>query len=494
MKILIYNWAAFDGGQGGGISVYLRRLIPELINNGCEVNFLSRSPSKNRSRVRIDTSENVFASIGVKSFVLESAEVPFPYRTAFGESRVFDSSETEEVFYDFVKGLANLKAIHFHSLEGLPPSLLRVGDKIPGLNVIFTAHNYHLVCQQLQLFRLQTMSPCTDYLNGASCVECLSGSSSSVPLKEVILERYPVFGKWIVSLVRLFARIKVLFDKPETIVSNEMDEKIHDSRVWVSDATSLQRANSFKHWREYNLESINQGKVRLTTVSRGAKSILSRYGIEADAIEIIPPAVTMISKVQNYDYSSTEKEADTNALNISFWGYSTPSKGLHLFIEALTSTLSNYEDAMSVEVTIVSDIGTRFKKELDLLDSVCKQVTIVEKYDAESFERISANVDLAVVCSVWHETYSQIAAELFFASVPILVSSSLGFATQHIVDPKFIFEADQLTDLCSKLDFLIRNPSYRKEYWATTSVPPLLSDNTKDLLSLYRTESSASSI
>lgn len=483
MKVLLYNWSAFDSAAGGGVTVYLRRLIPYLVSEGCEVVFLSQALERRSRSPSIKPSGNIYSDLGVTSFVLEGSEVPFPYRAAFGTREALESPDTLTVFENFVKELDGLSAVHFHGLEGLPSSALSIADRFPKLKILFTAHNYHLVCQQIQLYRLHTQAPCLDYLEGTNCVNCLAGNTSIVPLKEILRERSSVGA----NVLELASQLKsVIIPKPYSRHSDSLNEGISALTI-ERDSSFATRAEGFVRWRSENLKYFQAGKVSLLTVSKGAKEVLVGFGLESNSINVIPPATANIDKRSSYRPPQAVGVYPDNKkpFKLSFWGYATPSKGLSLFLDGVTEILANKEIDVELQVLLVSDAGNKFAKQLTKLRHFCNHVEVIESYAEGHFKEISEGVDLAVICPTWQETYSQVAAELYHVGVPVLASSRLGFATQHINHAGFTFNADSITEFKERLILLIKQQDVLAQYWETTSSPPSLKENAERILEQY---------
>ena len=88
MKILIYNWAQFDdaGLAGGGVTLYLRNVIEELLKREeVEVYFLSSGAKYGmfRRKPAIHQSANAYNHPRLKTFTLVNAPVKAPAHDAF---------------------------------------------------------------------------------------------------------------------------------------------------------------------------------------------------------------------------------------------------------------------------------------------------------------------------------------------------------------------------------------------------------------------------
>ena len=77
-----------------------------------------------------------------------------------------------EVWHDFLEQHGPFDVIQFDSLEGIPFTYLRVHEKFPDTRVLLYAHNYYLVCPQVNLWKEERVH-CSDYHKGRDCVNCI---------------------------------------------------------------------------------------------------------------------------------------------------------------------------------------------------------------------------------------------------------------------------------------------------------------------------------
>ncbi len=176
MRILLYNWVQYDDieSRGGGVRIYEKNLVDFLAGSsdhevytmasGLEHDFLD-------PRIRIEPTANIHGS-RVKSFTVVNSTVIAPGHHAFGSAHLFDEGEMLEVWHDFLERNGPFDVIQFDSLEGMPFTFLRVHEKFPDTRVLLYAHNYYLVCPQVNLWKEERVH-CSDYHKGRDCVNCI---------------------------------------------------------------------------------------------------------------------------------------------------------------------------------------------------------------------------------------------------------------------------------------------------------------------------------
>jgi len=176
MRILFYNWVQYDDPErrGGGIRQYEHNLIDHLARHtGDEVTVLSSGlehDAVNR-QIRIEKTTNSHPG-RVRSFSLINSLVPAPGQHAFGSPWLFDERRMLPVWHRFLAEQGPFDVIQFDSLEGIPFTFLRVHEQAPEARVVLYAHNYYMLCPQVNLWKRE-LTHCTDFRQGRDCVSCI---------------------------------------------------------------------------------------------------------------------------------------------------------------------------------------------------------------------------------------------------------------------------------------------------------------------------------
>ena len=160
MKILIYNWADYlnNPSRGGGVTVYLRRLVSELKKKH-HVIFVSSGESYNPFRVEPYWVKRS-GDDNVDIFEIVNSEIMAPANLEFGSNSVLHAENTLAVWLDLLMKLKP-DVVHFHNIEGLPFEALRVKDILPTCLVFYSIHNYYGFCANVRLWKNNEMN-CDD--------------------------------------------------------------------------------------------------------------------------------------------------------------------------------------------------------------------------------------------------------------------------------------------------------------------------------------------
>lgn len=475
MKLLLYNWAQFDNEVrlGGGVSIYLKRLIPELVKQCVEVVFLSVGSDASK-QLKIEQVKNCFDRLGVKSYKLFNSSIPYPHRQAFGADELLENTEVSGVLGEFVKQIRP-DVVNFHSIEGLPASALRLKETFPDIKWWFTAHNYHLICQQIQLFQKRHNRNCRDFLQGHACRTCQWQDFDNISSADMLVHRLP----WIKNPLNALEFLRRGLSRFRRSSENALPtDRERVDAAWLN-REAVKNAEYFFDWRSYNMETMSLHLDGIIAVSKMQKALLCEAGVSKERLYVLSPAVS--------EQRAVKKASATKAIStVSYWGYSNPGTGLSLFLDSLELMAHSYSATKSISVLVVSDIGLRFRDRLALLAPHFNKIEVIKRYDHDNMKSIAATTDLAVIGPILQETYCQVAAELYDLGVPVLASSTLGFADEHINDERFIFESGVEADLVKRLICLIEKPEALTSYWETTSVPALLSEHAQEMVSLYQ--------
>lgn len=145
-----------------------------------------------------------------------------------------------------------------------------------------------------------------------------------------------------------------------------------------------------------------------------------------------------------------KKSFEDNCLKIGFVGSAAPYKGLSRLIMALKQL--NRNDKWRLDVW-----GDTIGQDESL------PIYYRGKFTHSAIETVYTTMDIMVVPSLWHETFSLVTLEALSYGVPVLVSDTVG--AKDIVkeyDSKFVFHSDE--ELVSLLDLLVDDKSLLRNY------------------------------
>lgn len=166
---------------------------------------------------------------------------------------------------------------------------------------------------------------------------------------------------------------------------------------------------------------------------------------------IVPKAEKIIPITHNgINDHRRKKSFEDNCLKIGFVGSAAPYKGLSRLIMALKQL--NRNDKWRLDVW-----GDTIGQDESL------PIYYRGKFTHSAIETVYTTMDIMVVPSLWHETFSLVTLEALSYGVPVLVSDTVG--AKDIVkeyDSKFVFHSD--VELVSLLDLLVDDKSLLRNY------------------------------
>lgn len=166
---------------------------------------------------------------------------------------------------------------------------------------------------------------------------------------------------------------------------------------------------------------------------------------------IVPKAEKIIPITHNgINDHRRKKSFEDNCLKIGFVGSAAPYKGLSRLIMALKQL--NRNDKWRLDVW-----GDTIGQDESL------PIYYRGKFTHSAIETVYTTMDIMVVPSLCHETFSLVTLEALSYGVPVLVSDTVG--AKDIVkeyDSRFVFHSDE--ELVSLLDLLVDDKSLLRNY------------------------------
>ena len=181
------------------------------------------------------------------------------------------------------------------------------------------------------------------------------------------------------------------------------------------------------------------------------------------------------------------KRAPNPKIRVGFIGSVTPSKGVHILIDA-----ANRLPAESCVVRI-HGAASRWHEVDDYLDQLKRRVApghpveFMGRYKNEELPSILANLDVLVVPSLWYESYCMTIREGFLANVPV-IASRLGPMADAIEDgiTGLLFEAGSAEDLHRCLRRIVEDARLRNDLARAPKSVATAAEVTDRLLALYQ--------
>lgn len=466
MKVLLYHWTPFYlPKEGGGISVYLSNLIPALCKvEELQITTLSSGFKSNpiKKGVYIRQTKNPYSGYGCCSWEIINSPVISPRLFHFRNPLLAcEDNEVSDCFIDFVLKQGGFDVIHFHSLEGLVPQVLKkIKEHFPKTQIIFSVHDYHPICPAIRLFNSRKSECCVDYKNGEECMNCVTELPAN--------KRYGVFFTRFCSdpynkpfAGRLF---RLLFRKKSS------------ETCCLLARSSQPTAEHYSRYRSIHRDFLNQYADAILTVSNRTGQVLKNYGIAQKKLRTSYIGTSVAEHPTGHQAC-----LPASMFTIAYMGYANAEeKGFHFLVRSLEKLPIDIANNIRLVVAARGANKAALTKQLKYL----KEVIVYDGYTHENLPKILKDVHLGIVPVLWEDNLPQIAIEMVAHGVPILASDA-GGASELCTSPHFRFRCGDETDFLTKLSQIIRNPNILHEYWKHHIGLTTMKMHIKELIEIY---------
>lgn len=476
-KILFYNWIEFDkiNNPGGGVNVYQKNLIDELIKDDkLEIYFLCSGTNYDlfKRKIYVKEIKNIYEE-KCKSYTIVNSPCVAPAKALYKDVETYlNDNNLYEVFKQFINEKGPFDIIHFNNFEGLSYKCINIKKDFPKSKVVYSLHNYFPFCLQVNLFNNDSMN-CLDYCDGRKCKECLN---DNIPKKNFIQ-----FYK-IDKVLRLL-KIEKYDDK----IKKKLKE-IRSKLKKNSNKKNIQNYNSeyYKQFRNKNIEALNKNFDIILAVSERVKKIAVKNNVDERLIK----TSYIGTKFGSENKPELHKKIKQKKINITFLGYFDKPKGLEFLIDSL----------MCMDEKILEQINffcyAKQKSENDRtilnklyeLKNKLNSLNYFNGYTHNEFKNIMNNTDLGIIPVIWEDNLPQVAIEFVAHGVPILCSD-LGGASELSKDKDFVFKSGDKKDFENKIKNIISNYNQKsKSYFKNAILLNTMKKHVQELYNYYGVE------
>lgn len=340
--------------------------------------------------------------------------------------------------------------IHIHHLMFLSCGIASEAKK-RGIPIIFTLHDYWLLCYRGQLIDNQ-LKICKD--NSVSgCENCLK---NLLKIKKYSLLFYFLLKrKKALFLLSIFKKLYFLIAKKQTTngVSN-----FKESSKRICSEVDLFIAPSHFIKNKFIENGIPQEKI-----------IYSPYGLDKLNFSYVP-----------------KKNTDDNILRFGYMGTLLPMKGLDVLISAFEE-VKDKDIGLAIYGKLFPYTG--FESYPGVLKRMIRsdfRIKLMGGYDNKDVGRILANIDVLVVPSIWLENAPLVIQEAFLARTPV-IASRIGGIPELISDGinGLLFNPGDVNDLQEKMHYIINNPEKIDRFREKMPEVKSIEDDAKELEEIY---------
>lgn len=315
--------------------------------------------------------------------------------------------------------------VHIHHTITYGSDILRIA-KDSGCQVLITLHDYWLFCAAIQLFTPQ-LTRCNGPDDGSPCVTCMAGHYKS---------------------------------------SNDND---WNTRI------------------KNNIAILNRYADVIIAVSNNLRDFVIQQGVNARKVIVQHPSVYSVDRL--WQTTSTKKPVrQQDRLTLTYIGSISMHKGAHILLNAIGGLPQHHRN--NIRVLLYGGISPDYLK---LLISFSKHLSGADiqfrgPYDAKlDLANIFAITDLAIIPSVWAETFGMVAEEALAARVPV-ICSRIGGLQEHFFDhvQGRLFPVGNDAALTTIIEEVLQHKQVLSAWQQNIRKPRLCADYIADADGLYR--------
>ena len=470
MKLLYYNFAKpNDAGAGaGGVGIYLKGLVDDLLGRGVDVTTLSSGTSY--SPYTADVSLSLGGDGPYKTANIINSPVVAPsYKNFFSPDVYLSDDRLDAIPGLLSKRVGPIDVVHFHNLEGLTLGFFhRLRETFPQAVFYFSAHNYNLVCLQPNLWQADRVN-CTDYREGKACVSCM-------PYRDAEYTKRVQASYWLHS---------DLAKRPAFYRSQVMRRRkllLEDWRHFEPGKSPILRetlSDDFRAYRHANAAMARTVFDRVLAVSERTKAVLVEHGLDATNIR-----VSYIGNSRVGAGSGRRRVALTDPLRLAYFGYARRDKGFFFLMRALRALPERIARRVALSVAVGVGDTDPVTRLVAGLAKTLRGVTLHNGYDAGSLPSLLADVSLGIIPSLWEDNLPQVAIEFVAAGIPILVSDR-GGASEIGGHADFVFQAGSIPSFTQALGRIVDGEVALGDFWTKPPNIRPVATHVDELLRMY---------
>ena len=464
MKILYYNWTP-QGVNGGGVAIYIENILSYVRAQSNEMNwdivFLSSGYYYDDcNKMYIKRMDDYY---GFKCYTIVNSPCYAPHG---GPKDMYRAMIHDHKLYNLIDAFVfqhdGFDVIHFQSLEGLSPNVLKLKERYPNVHFIHTLHDYGVFCSNVKLWNSGNYN-C--YLSSVrDCGICMKKYLNSSLWHIIrIRKRYQLNLK--VSLrERIYVKLYGLCEK----ITPPLLGRIRIRLLGLV----------LDKYRRLTVSNINKYVDCVLAVSKRVGEVAESFGICSDKIRVSYIGTKIAERPLPPAYIG---RAVLSPFTILYMGYINTVKGAFLFLDMLDNIPD--EEAKEIKVKFASKISdNEVRDRIETLKGKYQDIEIFDGYTHADFPQIFSQVDLGVVPPIWEDNLPQVAIETIANGVPVL-TSCYGGAHELNGHPDFVFKDGM--ELQFKLLKIKKDRTLLSDYWNYSSKLTTMAMHIKELSSIY---------
>ena len=413
----------FPPFQNAGAELFAHGLSRALVRRGARVTVFHRMADDSRPEYAVERAEvDGLPVVRVNNTFRERDRFELTYR-----------NDAIDAVFGKLLDRDRPDVVHFQHVTCLSTNLVAEAHR-RGIPVVFTLHDYWLICQRGQFLK-RDLSQCGGQ-EDSECVKCLAWQlnlrGGTARVASALKHSVPAIGS------PRAAGIKRLLKGAYNLYAELFFSSQAEARDRVRER--------MEHVKEIC------GKVdRFVAPSRFLEERFREFGV---------PAARIVHLRYGFDtsYYGAERQRTDAGIRFGYLGTWIPSKGVHVLVEAFNgirderANLHIYGHAVPYE---------GHENYLDHLKGLIRnpRVQLEGFYENDQVGRILADLDVLVVPSIWYENSPLTIQEAFLAGVPV-ITAEFGGMRELVRDGEngLTFRPRDAADLRRQMERVLAEP------------------------------------
>ncbi len=477
MKILYYNWADYLSEEGGGVTVYIKNILNSQILLDHEVFMISSGNTYSFSKKSFWRELHTKNKSSTRRFEIVNSQVIAPACEAFGNKFEIECPDNSEVFLNFLHANGPFDIIHFHNIEGLSLSTIKIAKRYCKNSLfIFSAHNYFPLCPQVNLWIQGKNTSCEDYNNGKLCSSCSIKTSQFIKIRKIIKPKINILNnKLLKHSIKYMLHFSYKYTKKITNIFTK------NENIFIEHEKNEE--NYFEMRRRKYIQALNEYFDIILCVSDRVKEIYQNYGVDKEKLitnYIGTPHAKNFPTIKRGNLLNSE-----GGLTLTYLGYARHDKGFFFLMDALEKLPNILAKKIAIQLAVRVDRSTDVPLRIAALQKKLGHVHHTDGYTHDQLREILKKTDIGIIPVLWEDNLPQVALEMHCYGIPLLCSD-MGGAPELANNPNFIFKHGSTDDFINKLEMILDKKLTTESYWANALHPVDMEKHVDFLLATYQ--------
>jgi len=413
VRILHVAWG-FHPLRTGGLSLYTDAVVRAQLAGGHAVGLFCSGRQYRRGPR--DVLVRWRRRSGLRVFEVVSSTLPYGLEAGTRSPLLdLDHAPTERAFARALRALAP-EVVHVQELGGLPSSLLDVA-RAHGVPVVFTPHDYALLCPTIKLLDADGRV-CRRDAPGAMCRVCCADAPAGPHPDLLALTREHDLTRWVPARVRRRAR-----RVRRRLIAGGDGAGAAAAAPAPAPPLPLPPAADYDRRRRVDVERLNRVDV-LVAQSAAVARVYEEHGVGRGRFRSLRATRPDTARIAARAITEPPRPVVFVTLN----GCATVPKGARVVAGAL-ERLDARGLRGSFRLVVLGHVGADAERALAGRDDV----EVRGPYAPGELGARLAGCHVGIVPSVWDETWGYVGPELLSAGLPV-IGNARGAIPEYVVE------------------------------------------------------------